>query len=213
MATITLHGMTLFKNDLFNDLVLPDYFDKQIFINRLLREYGELPVMYPDYNFMKYMITSWGKEHAWQFNKIAQTMELTYEPLINYEVETTETVKGKNTGSYSSDVNATETNNDTTTTDENTTNKVSAFNSDTFSNASSSDVDGTVTSNGTTTNKTGTTGQSSDTNEYERTLLEKGDNSVRSAAYTVNEEFGLAKFDAYQVLIELFANDFLIPVY
>ena len=57
---MTLNGLydygQLRNDDLFEDMILPDHLDKEVVLNSILIECGELPVMWADYPFLKNQI-------------------------------------------------------------------------------------------------------------------------------------------------------------
>ncbi len=113
---MTLNGLydygQLRKDDLFEDMILPDHLDKEVVLNSILIECGELPVMWPDYPFLKNQIRIWFKRKKPIFDKMVELMEAEFNPLYNYdrfeEYEDSETEKGSATSSGSG--NATNTN-------------------------------------------------------------------------------------------------------
>ena len=113
---MTLNGLydygQLRKDDLFEDMILPDHLDKEVVLNSILIECGELPVMFPDYPFMKNQIRVWFKRKKPIFDKMVELMEMEFNPLYNYdrfeEYKDSEIEKGLATSSGSG--NATNTN-------------------------------------------------------------------------------------------------------
>ena len=113
---MTLNGLydygQLRNDDLFEDMILPDHLDKEVVLNSILIECGELPVMWADYPFLKNQIRVWFKRKKPIFDKMVELMEAEFNPLYNYdryeEYEDSETEKGSATSSGSG--NATNTN-------------------------------------------------------------------------------------------------------
>lgn len=113
---MTLNGLydygQLRNDDLFEDMILPDHLDKEVVLNSILIECGELPVMWADYPFLKNQIRVWFKRKKPIFDKMVNLLEEEFNPLHNYdryeEYEDSETEKGSATSSGSG--NATNTN-------------------------------------------------------------------------------------------------------
>ena len=86
---MTLNGLydygQLRKDDLFEDMILPDHLDKEVVLNSILIECGELPVTWPDYPFVKNQIRVWFKRKKPIFDKMVELMELEFNPLYNYD--------------------------------------------------------------------------------------------------------------------------------
>ena len=106
---MTLNGLydygQLRNDDLFEDMILPDHLDNEVVLNSILIECGELPVMWPDYPFMKNQIRVWFKRKKPIFDKMVELMEMEFNPLYNYdrfeEYEDSEIEKGSATSSGS----------------------------------------------------------------------------------------------------------------
>lgn len=106
---MTLNGLydygQLRNDDLFEDMILPDHLDKEVVLNSILIECGELPVMWADYPFLKNQIRVWFKRKKPIFDKMVELMEAEFNPLHNYdryeEYEDSETEKGSASSSGS----------------------------------------------------------------------------------------------------------------
>lgn len=106
---MTLNGLydygQLRNDDLFEDMILPDHLDKEVVLNSILIECGELPVMWADYPFLKNQIRVWFKRKKPIFDEMVELMEAEFNPLHNYdryeEYEDSETEKGSASSSGS----------------------------------------------------------------------------------------------------------------
>ena len=105
---LTLIGLNNYNAGLFDLLELPAGVDRETFIESLLLKYGECPVIYPNYTFMRLAIGSWSKKWAAPFARILATLEADYNPLHNYdrfeEYTDTEERAGSTTGTGSTTV-------------------------------------------------------------------------------------------------------------
>lgn len=84
-AKMTLIGLTKFDNSLFDDLVLPDGIDKDLFINSLLLKGGEFELLYPDPEFMRYSIAVWSRKWYRTFSEWLKGTEAEWNPIYNYD--------------------------------------------------------------------------------------------------------------------------------
>ena len=84
-AKWTLIGMYQYDNAIFNDLVLPTGIDKDLFIQSLLMEKGEMEVLYPNPDFMKYSIKIWGSKWFRTFSEWLKGTKAEWNPLYNYD--------------------------------------------------------------------------------------------------------------------------------
>ena len=106
---MTLNGLYDYgqtrNDDLFEDMILPDHLDKEVVLNSILIECGELPVMWADYSFLKNQIRVWFKRKKPIFDKMLELRELEFNPLYNYdrfeEYEDSETENNSATSSGS----------------------------------------------------------------------------------------------------------------
>ena len=58
-ATLSLLGLYQYDNTIFNELVLPEGMDKQLYINNLLMETAELEVLFSNPVTMRSVIGIW----------------------------------------------------------------------------------------------------------------------------------------------------------
>lgn len=82
---LTLIGLYKYNNSLFSNLIFPDNIDKETFIDSLLLEYGECPLIYPDIDFMLLAIGAWSRKWYSNFERIATALNAEYNPIYNYD--------------------------------------------------------------------------------------------------------------------------------
>ena len=182
MAVMTMSLPALYeyaKNvqniDIFEQLSVPASVTRDDVIDRILIKSAPFECTYPDATYMHAAVGNWSRIHARTFNKWADALAISYDPLNNYdrtEVFNESGIENNNRSAnmYGYDnrrindttlddltTNRTDTsksnsttvgsNDDTTDVDSTTINSVSAFDSSTFSNSDKSDVDSTTTTN------------------------------------------------------------------
>lgn len=84
-AKMTLIGMYNYRNDIFNELVLPSGIDADLFKNALLMKGGEFEVLYPDPDFLKYSIKIWSSKWFRTFSEWMRGTEQRWNPIYNYD--------------------------------------------------------------------------------------------------------------------------------
>lgn len=84
-AKMTLIGMYNYRNDIFNELVLPTGIDADLFKNALLMKGGEFEVLYPDPDFLKYSIKIWSSKWFRTFSEWLRGTEQRWNPIYNYD--------------------------------------------------------------------------------------------------------------------------------
>lgn len=117
---LTLIGLYKYNPAVFSNLSLPAVVDEDTFIDSLLMEYGECPLIYPDYDFMVLAIGAWSRKWYHNIERIAAAINAEYNPLHNYD--RTETWTENETGNTEATTNTDITNSGS---DED---KVSAYN-------------------------------------------------------------------------------------
>lgn len=108
-ATVTPLSLYMLDNTVFDGLQLPtmpqnptDYpdlyvegfaLDREVLVNNILMETGELDCIYPDPDFFKFAVTQWSKKelHVWQ--ELYNTLFYKYNPLWNKDGTVKETAR------------------------------------------------------------------------------------------------------------------------
>ena len=81
LSIITLYN---YDDTLFNDFEIPTGIDKELVINNIMLELGELELLYNDPNMMKFAIVAWSKKEVDRWTKLYDTTKLDYNPIENY---------------------------------------------------------------------------------------------------------------------------------
>ena len=84
-AKLTLIGMYSYRNDIFNEMVLPSGIDADLFKQSLLMKGGEFEVLYPDPDFLKYSIKIWSSKWFRTFSEWLRGTEQRWNPIYNYD--------------------------------------------------------------------------------------------------------------------------------
>ena len=195
--TLTLIGLYNYDKSLFDNVTLPDGYDKETFINSLLLEHGEKCVLYTDFDFMKFSLGVVSRKWQHEFERIYRALSEDYNPLHNYDrhEEYTDKTERKAGGSV------------TTNQPEDATEelRVSAYNSSvyepdrkSFTNAGTVKSESENGENGTITH---------DAHLY-------GNIGVTTSAAMALEETRLrAENNMYAVVADIFAKELLLQLY
>lgn len=84
-AKLTLIGMYNYDQTLFNELVMPEGIDKDLFVQSLLMQSGEFEVLYPQPEFMKYSIKIWSNKWFRTFAEWLRGTQQRWNPIYNYD--------------------------------------------------------------------------------------------------------------------------------
>ena len=85
MQRLSMIGLYDYDPGIFDNLKLPDGYDKATFINNLLLEHGEKLVLYTDPDFMKLAIGMWSNKWALELSRIYEALIAEYNPIWNYD--------------------------------------------------------------------------------------------------------------------------------
>lgn len=179
---ISILGLYNWDDSIFDGLSLPAGLDKNIVIRNLMIELSELQVIYPDPDFMKEAIRLWSYTKQDQWKRIYDALQHEYDPLWNKDAtyKETETRDLKGTGKSES------------------TNKVAAYNSESFVNAA----------------RGNTEGESTDTGTVTRDRREYGNIGVTSSQDLLQQEVDLwSDLNMTNIIVNDFKQRFCIMVY
>lgn len=230
MQRVSLIGMYSYDNNLFDNVNLPDGYNKETFIETLLLEHGEKCVLYADVPFMKYSLGIISRKWYHEFERILQTLSDNYNPLYNFDrnEEYTDTENKQNTGSTTGWVGggSTRTNSpDYTTeqvTDGTTTETVSAFNSNTYEPSKQiKNNDGKTKVSGKSEDISETFGQNSNGTSSDTEWRTLGHNAhlfgnigVTTSQQMARDEIKLREdLNLYNIVAGIFANELLINIF
>lgn len=187
---LTLNGLYQFDNSLFDNLELPSELTKDTCIQVILEKCGEFPLLYPDFDYMKYAIGVFSKKWEWTLNKWAKAINIEYDPLYNFDrhelyTDTSKTKAESNTKATS-------------------LNEVSAFN----------DIDSATPNMKPTskaTSEAGGTNQGEGTNTHEGRLY--GNIGVTTSQQMLQSELDLGYWNIYNEIANLFSTEYCIRIY
>ena len=203
---LTLIGLYKYNPAVFSNLTLPTSVDEETFIDSLLLEYGECPLIYPDYDFMVLAIGAWSRKWYSNIERIATALNAEYNPIHNYDKTETWTENETNEN------NRGLTNNTDTTYSEDSTNEsvVSAYNESTYQpdNKDINDVDSTTNIE--------TSIEENENKERQNTKTGRvyGNIGVTESSTMVQNELNLRiNQNLYHILSEMFYREFCIYVF
>ena len=184
---LSIIAMTEYDPTIWNDMQIPSAIVKQDLIDKICIDCGELELLYSDPAILKYMIRNWSMTEMYIWQKLADTLNLQYNPIYNLDVTYEETRTPNLTKTRTPNLTNTKTPNitereipnqtetrtpnitetrtpnltDTETPVDTTTEAVAGFNSSTFENSRKTTRGGTITNTQTGTETVGTSGTDS----------------------------------------------------
>lgn len=223
---ITLNGMFLYDPTLFDGIILPDGMSKELMIDQIIRQSGDLFPLYQVPEQVKKAITQWFARRLPNFEKLWQGFTAEYNPIENYDrhEETTETPDITRVNTV--DGSKTETPNITRSVqnsgEDKSTNTADAAgfdsggyvpNSKTVSEGASS-TSGSETESGNRSYKDDTTTTDTESGTRKTESRVHGNIGVTTSAQMLEGELALrASLDLYVVIATEFEADNLLQVY
>lgn len=204
-AKITLIGLYNFDNTLFDGLNLPEEIDKEEFINNLLMSSGEFEVLYADYDFLKFAIGVWSKKWYRTFEKWLEGMKATWNPIENYDrYEEITDITGRKLENQSNGLNTIKGKN----TDK-VENKVSAYDSSSYSPESFNESNGSSESENEVINED----KLKEDTDFKHTAHIHGNIGVTQSGEMLLNWYEVSKWSLYEHMTDLFKNELLICIY
>lgn len=97
-ANLSIWGMYQYNDTLFDDMYIPTQLDRQTLVDNILLECNEMQILYTNWSFLKSAIDAWSKKSLPSWQKIANTLELEYNPIENYDRMESWTDTARHTG-------------------------------------------------------------------------------------------------------------------
>lgn len=207
LAKLTLIGLNEYYKQthptrtLFDNLTLPNNIDKGVCVNHILLRYGEFCVLYPNPDFMYDAIKIFSDTYNRTFTKWADALNIEYSPLENYDRFEDWRDIGESINTISSNTT------DRITNDQTITKKVSPFENNEFQN---SNEDSASVINDSTAWTAGRTDINTDNT---RTGHTHGNIGVTTSQQMLEAELNISKWNIYENIAKLFANEFCIMIY
>lgn len=209
LAKITMWGfegwLKTENKSLFDKLSLPAGIDKETLTDNIMLELGEFEVLYADPEVMRECVGLWARKWSRTFNKWITALNISYNPLENYDRQEEWTDSTHNTSSNT--VNGTSTSTGTDTGD--TTYKKTAYDSDSLHITGKEESTNTNTLN--STNGAETNGQMDGNGEHSGRI--HGNIGVTTSQQMLQSEFDIARWNIYEKITDLFATEFCIMIY
>lgn len=200
-ATLSLLGLYQYDNTIFNELVLPEGMDKQLYINNLLMETAEMEVLFSNPATMRSVIGIWSSAHLDSWAKMWNTTKLEYNPIENYDRQEDWTDNNKTNSKVESKDVGTGKNHSTDIS------KAAGFDSGNLVTSGQNDND----SNNESTQIGNSEGNSNE--ELKHTGRVHGNIGVTTSQQMIEEERRVADWNMYEYLIDKFKQQFLLLVY
>lgn len=148
-ANLSIWGMYQYDKTLFDRMEIPRQLNKEILVDNILLECNELQILYTDWNFLETAITAWSKKSNVSWQKIADTLDLEYNPIENYDRMESWTDTGRHTGTIQDESSSS----GSSSLDDDTEESIHHTGTSSLDHDgdSSETIDSTVTTSGTTT--------------------------------------------------------------
>lgn len=211
-SKLTLIGLYNYDNTALDLLSFPEGIDKQLAISTILLRCGEFELLYPSLPFVKSLCDVWSKKHYRTFEKWIAALNISYDPLNNYDrhEEYTDTRTGSDTHSGQDSTTGSTTPAQTTTT---ATETVSAFDSSTYQ-PKAQNTDSYVVNVAGSDSSTITHGEIISKDEkitHEAHLY--GNIGVTTSQEMLKSELDISRFNLYEQIADIFCEEFCLMIY
>ena len=192
--TSTLYSYDYYLDDgLFKNMVLPNGIDKDVLIDTIMMECGEMQPVWTNPGFMQMMIGQWSVKWYGTFEKWIKGITTEYEPLYNYDryedvdekhdnaIKTHTTSKSKTVGE----------------------NEKSAYDTNNYTPHDKSTSNGDISD----------TSDNSDSGTFERKAHMYGNIGVTTSSALLKEFLDISEWNIYNHIKDLFMQDFCIMIY
>lgn len=194
LPILTLQNLLQYNSTLFDDIMLPDGAVRDLLVQQIVAQYGDMQPICPDWPALKYYVNSWFAAHQQQLQHLWNDYIATYNPVYNKDGYVEElrspnlvhTDKERSAASVTSESNASGTTSSTgsnsssssggnTRTEQGSTiSQYQGFQSSSFNDVSKTIPDTTVTDNGSSSasensSATGTNNQSGSSESHTST--------------------------------------------
>lgn len=204
-AKMTMIGLYNFDSTLFDDVTLPAGINKDILIPEILRQCGEFEILYPNLDFLKFMISNWSDKHYRTFEKWVQGLAEEFNPLHNYDRHEVYTDTHTSKDDESSSSHST-----TSTTSGGSTNRnVAAYDAATLQPREGETSTGTGSGSGDSSGSINRTGE--ETVKHEAHLY--GNIGVTTSTQMLEDFLRVERWNIYEHIAELFVDEFCIRIY
>lgn len=220
-ASLSLIGLYQWNNGLFETMAIPDGFtneQKDLLINSILLECGELEVIYPNYDFMKFAIEAWSHKELPTWQRIYNASLLEYNPIENYNRTEETTIVDDGSDIHSGNDTSRNSGSDSSTGGGSLTrqNDTTGYDSNTFVPREKT-TDTTTDTNTTTYGGVNTfTHGEQIARDNERTITGNisGNIGVTTSQQMLEQEIEIAgKLNIYNLICESFKDRFCLQVY
>lgn len=211
--TLSILGLYNYDNTIFDLLTLPEGLDNTTLIKSICSELADMELLYPNPEVMKDLIGVWSAGSQYEWSKLYETMQLTYNPIDNYDRTETRTLTSQGTGTGADGGSDSLSTSKSHQGSEQNTGKVTAFNSGTLADKNQNSGTSSATDTETASTTYGKTKQESFNKTDTETIRARGNIGVTTTMQMLKEQRDIVKFNLYDIITEEFKYRFCILVY
>lgn len=214
LSKLTLMGMHNYAGeDLWQNLDLPTGLSKDTFIDEVLLRGSEFSLLYPDEDYMIYMIGHWSRKWHRAFARWLAAEEEDYNALYNLDVEHIETETGTNTENARSSGQGAGSSNAHEIGTETNEHSRSAMDSSVYQPTEKDVRSPNIHQNTSTTTTTKSESTRNDEHDILRNIHRFGNQGVTMSQEMLLAEYNVRLFNLYEKMADIFINEFCICVY
>lgn len=200
-SRLSILGLYRFDEKIFDGLEVPQGVTKSLVVNKILLDFAELEILYPDWDMMHFAIGQWSKRRLPVWTKLYATTSVTYDPIANYDrrEEWSDSGETSDSGTTSTTTNATVSGVGEMST--------AGYNTDAYKPHDKNETSGTDSRSGNSTTRGNGTSSSTHTGRV------WGNIGVTSTQQLIEQERSVSEFDMVKYIADDFANEFCLMVY
>lgn len=92
---LSIVAMYNWRNDIFDTFVIPENMDKELMVDKILSDLGELSIIYNNPDFFKIKVNIWSRSQLPTWDELEKTLHYEYDPIENYDRKEEETVENE----------------------------------------------------------------------------------------------------------------------
>lgn len=222
LSKLTLIGMNNYSDGaIWDTLELPEGYDKEIVVAEILRQGGEFSTLYPDLDYMKYMIGIWSRKFYHNFERWIAAYNFDYEALYNVDVTTTTTDDALDVDNELKNLyirragssNGVEGGKNTAA----NSRAKAAFDAETYKNVESTTDSSSTSLSSSEYHSDSESASESNSHSWEHsqtiTEVKQGNQGITMSQELLIAEYNVWRINIYEMVAELFVSEFCICIY
>ena len=211
--TLSIRGLYNWDDTIFDDMVVPESVDKENVIGAIFMECSELEVVFPDPDIMKWGIKTWSKKMLPRWERIANVLDMEYNPIENYDRQEAWTDDGETNSTVNSHSESDRTGAEQSTSGGDNTLTVAGYNSNEFANREKQESSSESGTNSVGHGETDGATLGNVTTEAQHRGRVHGNIGVTTSQQMLKQEVEVADINLEEIIMQDFKKQFCLCIY